>query len=62
MKFSTIILLGLDILIIIGLIGVVINQIIQGSLSDRFWVGILGILAFGYTGAYLYKYERDRRK
>ena len=36
MKISTIILLILDALIILGLVNVVINQIRQGDLSDRF--------------------------
>ncbi|MBU7555866.1 hypothetical protein NVV78_10510 [Pediococcus ethanolidurans] len=56
MKFSTIILLVLDALIVLGLLGVVINQIRAGSFSDKFWIGIAGMLAFGYCGWYLFKY------
>jgi len=62
MKISTIILLILDALIILGLVGVVINQIRQGDLSDRFWIGLAGIIAFGYFWQYLFKYSKTPRK
>ncbi len=62
MKISTIILLVFDIFIILGLLGVVVNQIRQGSFSDRLWIGIAGILAFGYCGWYLLQYSRKTNK
>ncbi|WPC21484.1 hypothetical protein SIN07_01550 [Pediococcus inopinatus] len=62
MKFSTVILLILDGLIVLGLIGVVINQIRQGDFSDKFWIGIVGAVAFGYCGNYLLKVSKNTKK
>ncbi|KJU75176.1 hypothetical protein AH70_08270 [Pediococcus damnosus LMG 28219] len=62
MKIWTIILLVLDTLIILGLIGVVINQIRQGDFSDKFWIGIAGAAAFTYCGNYLLKSAKVVKK